>query len=155
MEQNNKITPELRLFTASEVAGVLKMNSQVVARKLNSGELEGYKLGKEWRVSEQQLLDYLEKHRNSKSKMTPAEKTIQIFFENGKLKEIPAARGKRLHILRHLVSQLDESTIYTEAEINTFVKKFHPDVCTIRREFISNKLMVRKDAKYKRVSWNP
>lgn len=54
----------LRLFTSTEVAGLLKMNSQVIARKLQSGEIEGYKLGRDWRVSESQLIDFLEKHRN-------------------------------------------------------------------------------------------
>ncbi|MEM1153038.1 MAG: DUF2087 domain-containing protein [Pseudomonadota bacterium] len=154
METDKDVGRKLTLFTATEVAGILKMNVQVVARKLSSGELEGYKLGKEWRVSEPQLLGYLEKHKNTKVRRSEAEKTVETFFQDGKLKEIPAARGKRVHILRHLVSQLDETTIYTEKEINAFIRKYHSDVCTIRREFIGHKLMVRKDGKYKRVSWN-
>jgi excisionase family DNA binding protein len=58
----------LRFFTSGEVAGMLKMNSQVIARKLQAGELEGYKLGKDWRVSESQLLDFLERHRGPRLK---------------------------------------------------------------------------------------
>lgn len=49
---------------------------------------------------------------------------------------------------------LDANRIYTEDEINEFISPFHEDVCTIRREFIMNKLMVRKAGKYKVVSWN-
>ena len=38
---------ELQLFTSAEVAQILKMNGQVVTRKLQAGEIEGYKLGKD------------------------------------------------------------------------------------------------------------
>ena len=70
-----------------DVADILKMNAQVVARKLHAGDLEGYKLGKKWRVSEQQLLQYLEKHKNSAKKKDPSTKTIQNFFKEGRLVE--------------------------------------------------------------------
>jgi excisionase family DNA binding protein len=143
----------LTLLTSQEVASILKMNPQVVARKLSSGELEGYKLGKEWRVSEDQLLQYLEKHKNTPSKNDKAAKTMRAFFKNGKLTAIPMQRSKRRHVLKFLVEQLSETEVYTEKEINDFIKQYHSDVCTIRREFIMNKLMVRKDGKYKRVSW--
>jgi hypothetical protein len=79
---------------------------------------------------------------------------IKTFFEDGKLKSIPTTRSKRELILRHLVSQLEPSRIYSEKEINNFISGFHPDVCTIRREFIINKLMVRNAGKYKVASWN-
>lgn len=143
----------VNLLTAQELADVLKMNAQVVARKLSSGEIEGYKLGKEWRVSEAQLMRYLEKNSNARP-ADPQAKLLKSYFTEGKLKEIPAARGKRVQVLRYLVSQLEEQRVYSEPEINAFLKKFHPDACTLRREFIMNKLMVRKDGKYKRVAWN-
>jgi excisionase family DNA binding protein len=144
---------ELTFFTSAEVAEILKMNPQVIARKLQNGELEGYKLGKDWRVSKQQLLQYLERHSNQKPPETQQAKTLRTFFEDGKLKALPAARGKRLHILKHLVAKLDVNRVYTEAEINTFLKPFHSDICTMRREMIMNKLMVRRSGKYKVVSW--
>ena len=77
-----------------------------------------------------------------------------FFTEDGRLKTIPAARGKREQVLRFLVSQLEPNRIYTEKEMNEFISKFHSDVCTIRREFIINKLMVRNAGKYKVSSWN-
>lgn len=66
---NPNANPEggkLRFFTSTEVAGMLRMNTQVIARKLLKGEIEGYKLGKDWRVSESQLLRFLDKNRNNR-----------------------------------------------------------------------------------------
>lgn len=146
---------QLKFFTSSEVADILKMNPQVIARKLQAGEMEGYKIGKDWRVSESQLLGFLERHSNKNAAKTPADKTLKDFFENGKLKSIPTARGKREHVLRFLVSKLEYNRIYTEKEINEFISGFHPDFCTIRREFIMNKLMVRSGGKYKVIAQKP
>ena len=152
MEKNQNLQSSLRFFTSAEVAEILKMNAQVIARKLQAGEIEGYKIGKDWRVSEQQLIGFLERHSNKPK--SPSDKIISTFFENGKLKSIPTVRNKRLVVLKYLVEKLDPKRVYSEVEINEFLKKIHPDVCTLRREFIMNKLMVRKDGKYKVMTWN-
>ena len=154
MDAKTTIDAHLRFFTSSEIAEILKMHPQVINRKLQAGEIEGYKLGKDWRVSEAQLRSYLELHSNQRSKQNPAEKTIDSFFEGEKLKSIPTTRTKRLHVLKHLVLKLDPNRVYSEDEINQFIAPIHSDVCTLRREFIINKLMVRKSGKYKVVSWN-
>lgn len=146
--------PTLQFFTSAEVAEILKMNPQVIARKLQAGEMEGYKIGKDWRVSEAQLQGFLERHSNKNASKSPEEKILKTFFADGKLKSIPTARSKRLYILRFLVSKLEGQRIYPEKEINEFISQFHPDVCTIRREFIMNKLMVRKAGNYKVAGWN-
>lgn len=151
-----KPSPEpshLRFFTSAEIAALLKMHPQVINRKLQAGEIEGYKLGKDWRISEAQLLSYLDRHSNQRARQTPAAKTISSFFEGVKLKSIPTTRTKRLHVLQHLVAQLDASRVYSEDEINRFLSPIHSDVCTLRREFIINKLMVRKSGNYKVTSW--
>jgi len=145
---------DLKFYTSTEVAEILKMNAQVIARKLQAGDLEGYKIGKDWRVSHAQLMRFLEKHVNTNAAKTPKEKAIKTFFVDGKLKSIPTARSKRELVLRHLVSQLESNRVYSESEINKFISGFHQDVCTIRREFIINKLMVRSAGKYKVSTWN-
>lgn len=58
----------LRFFTSAEVAEILKMHPQVITRKLQAGDLAGYKLGKDWRVSEAQLMDFLERHSNRRER---------------------------------------------------------------------------------------
>jgi excisionase family DNA binding protein len=144
----------LTLLTVNEVADILKLNPQVVSRKLAKGEIEGYKLGKDWRVSEKQLVDYLEAHSN-RSDDPAADKVLKIFMPRGKLKEIPAQRKKRDVVLRHIVSTLDPMRVYPEKELNQLLAAFHSDVCTLRREMIMTKLMVRKDGNYKVVAGRP
>ena len=55
-------------------------------------------------------------------------------------------------MLKFLVSRLEYNRIYTEKEINEFIGRYHSDFCSIRREFIINKLMVRNAGKYKVVA---
>ncbi|MGZ3694066.1 MAG: DUF2087 domain-containing protein [Bdellovibrionota bacterium] len=148
------ITAQLKFFTSAEIAEILKMNPQVIARKLQAGEIAGYKLGKDWRVSEAQLMEFLERHSNKRPTKSPDEKVIETFLEDGRLKSIPTQRNKRLVVLKHMVAKLDPKKVYEEKEINEFISPFHSDVCTLRREFIVNKLMVRKSGKYKVVGWN-
>ena len=61
----------LRFFTSAEVAEILKMHPQVITRKLQAGDIAGYKLGKDWRVSEAQLLEFLERHSNARTSDEP------------------------------------------------------------------------------------
>ena len=42
----NQHVEELKFYTSAEVADILKMNPQVIARKLQGGEMEGYKIGR-------------------------------------------------------------------------------------------------------------
>lgn len=55
---------------------------------------------------------------------------------------------KRNVILKWLVNQFDENVKYPEAEVNEFIQRYHPDFATIRREFIAEKLMARKNGIY-------
>lgn len=136
----------LNLLTAVEVADMLRMNHQVVLRKLASGEIEGYKLGKEWRVKEEAVVTWLEKHSNRQDERS---KVLRAFFDHaGKLISIPSKRSSRTIILKKLMEEFEPSRVYEEREVNTILRRFHSDVCALRREFIMNGLMVRKDNKY-------
>ncbi|ANF96641.1 metalloregulator ArsR/SmtB family transcription factor [Paenibacillus bovis] len=68
--------------------------------------------------------------------------------KDGRLKSIPAQLKKKLIVLEHLVSQLEPGRKYEEKEINEFIKSFHEDFATIRREFIMHQFMSREDQVY-------
>ena len=76
------------------------MNPQVITRKLQAGKAE------------------------------PEIKVVDTFLENGKLKYIPSARGKRLHVLKFLVAKLDPKKVYSEEKSISssllFTPKFAP-----------------------------
>lgn len=71
-----------------------------------------------------------------------------FFTAAGKLKSIPAQLKKKLIVLEHLVSRLERGRKYSEQEINAFIKNFHEDFATIRREFIMHQYMFRENEIY-------
>jgi len=51
-------------FTTSELAKKLKMNVQVITRKVQSGDIRAYKIGKDWRIPEPSVHAWLEQRSN-------------------------------------------------------------------------------------------
>lgn len=49
-----------KLYTVQEVAEALRVHYRTAYRLITGGSIEGIKIGKQWRVKEQTLLDYLE-----------------------------------------------------------------------------------------------
>ena len=79
------------------------------------------------------------------------ETVLQNFFTaDGKLKNIPAQLKKKLIVLEYLVSKLENGRKYGEKEINDFIRQFHDDFATIRREFIMQQFMFRDHQIYER-----
>lgn len=74
---------------------------------------------------------------------------LRTFFTvDGRLKQIPAQRKKKLIVFEHMVRGLEKGRKYTEAQINEYIHQFHEDYATIRREFIMNHYMYREDGIY-------
>lgn len=80
------------------------------------------------------------------------QKVLRSFIDTeGRLREIPAQRKKRDVVLRRLVAEFEPGRKYTEAEVNETLRRFHPDVATLRREFIMTQLMQRENGRYWRI----
>lgn len=43
------------MYTVKEVASILKVNQMTIFRALNDGKINGVKIGKGWRISEEEL----------------------------------------------------------------------------------------------------
>lgn len=79
------------------------------------------------------------------------ESVLKNFFAaDGRLKSIPAQLKKKLIVLEYLVSKLENGRKYGEKEINEFIRNFHEDFATIRREFIMQQFMFRENEIYER-----
>ncbi len=148
MNENVEDT-NLKFYCTSEIADMLKMNVQVIARKLQYGELPGYKIGKDWRVKEEDLLSWLEKHSNQAGQ-DPAERVIARFMKKGRFETFPVQYKRRKYILEYILRQFELNRIYTEKEVNEIIVRYHDDYCRVRRDFIDEKMMNRKDGKYRR-----
>ncbi|KLU64381.1 hypothetical protein DEAC_c35830 [Desulfosporosinus acididurans] len=71
-----------------------------------------------------------------------------FFTADGKLKQIPVQRKKKLIVLERILEGFIVGQRYLEKEINEHIKKYHPDYATIRREFIINNYMYRENGIY-------
>jgi excisionase family DNA binding protein len=141
-------------LTTAEVAAILKLNQQVLLRKLQSGEIPAYKIGKDWRIEEQELRGWLTSvsNRTAPGKGGDAEEAAirRHFFDGNRLKTIPARRSKREVILRILAKRFEPDRTYREAEVNEILKSAHEDFCTLRRELVMARLLTRERGIYRR-----
>ncbi len=71
-----------------------------------------------------------------------------FFTKEGRLKQIPAHRKRKLIVFEHLLEGLQMGEKYSESAINAHILQFHEDYCTIRREFIVNHFMYRENGIY-------
>jgi excisionase family DNA binding protein len=144
---------DLRFYTAAEVAAILKLNHQVLSRKLLAGEIPAYKIGKDWRIEEKELMSWLKASWNRPTgQSTDYEEVIERnFFEGGRLKQIPARRSKRSVVLNVIARSFSPGRTYAESEVNDILTGFHPDFCTLRRELIINGFLKRDAGRY----WRP
>lgn len=142
----------VQLYTSAEVADLLKLNPQVVQRKLQAGEIPGYRIGREWRVSHDQLMAWLEEHSNQRLPRSPEAKVTATFFApDGRLRSIPAQRKKREVVLTRIAASFEPGRTYREREVNEILRRFHDDVASLRREMVVMKLLSRtRNGVYKR-----
>ncbi len=63
-----------KLLTPTDVANSLQVNERTVTQWLRKGHLRGFKVGKEWRVSAQDLTAFLEASANMPSSPTPVKR---------------------------------------------------------------------------------
>jgi hypothetical protein len=102
-------------------------------------------------VAESQLIEWLQE-RSNQNRPSFRQKVERTFFVDGRLTEIPALRKKRVVILERLLREFELGRVYPETEVNRILGQFHSDVCTLRREFIMEKMMGRTNGKYARVT---
>jgi hypothetical protein len=100
------------------------------------------------------VLNHLTNNREGGSEMSERmvkekQKVLNNFMEkNGKVKTIPAQQKKKLFLLEHMAEGLKVGTKYSEKEINEYIKHFHDDFATLRREFIIHQFMYRENSVY-------
>jgi len=64
-----------RIFTVQEIAEYLKVDNDAILQEMEGGNLRGFKVGKEWRCSDEDLVSYMKAkrpHADSRQVSTPA-----------------------------------------------------------------------------------
>jgi len=76
-------------------------------------------------------------------------KMIQdAFFQDGRLLSIPPVSRSRRFAMEKVAQAFEWGRIYDEKEVNAILKTIYPEVATLRRELIDQKLMMRENGRY-------
>jgi DNA-binding HxlR family transcriptional regulator len=86
--------------------------------------------------------------RNPEPARDEEEAVLRAFFDGPRLRQIPAARKKRVIVLRHLLRRFDPDRSYPEREVNDLLREAHADVATLRRELVDYGYMRRERGVY-------
>lgn len=160
MAYREGIIKETEFFTTAELAKKLKMNVQVITRKVQAGEIEAYKIGKDWRIPEQSVYEWLENQSNRNSirlkRGTEAGGRIQVKTtqRNGVRsrigKDSSGKTSKRQFLLEYILAQFEPGRDYTETEVNRTIARYHSDHDAIREEFLAKRMMEVVDGSFRR-----
>ncbi len=80
--------------------------------------------------------------------MKARQKVLDIFFADGRLKQLPMKQAKRRIVLEHILAGFETDRRYSEKEINQQIEKSFDDYCTIRREMVELGMMHREKGIY-------
>lgn len=148
MNYTEGIIRRTEFFTTAELAEKLKMNVQVITRKVQAGEIMAYKIGKEWRIPEQSVLEWLEANSNSGS--NGGSKSEAVATRESRPRRSNDQSGSRKDLLEYILAQFEPNHAYTEDQVNGVVARYHEDPATVRRDLISAKMMERRNGHYRR-----
>lgn len=73
---------------------------------------------------------------------------LDAAFRDGELVRWPAKRSKRLVVLDHLSQQFDVGVRYTERQVDDTLRRFDPDVATMRRYLVDDQFLDRGEGEY-------
>jgi hypothetical protein len=73
---------------------------------------------------------------------------LRTFIVDGRLVQIPAARGKRKVILAHLAACFEPGLKYPEKAVDAVLRAWHPDYASLRRYLVDEGMLDREHAVY-------
>ena len=76
---------------------------------------------------------------------------LRNFVSDGRLRQIPASKGKRLVVLDWLATRFESGKIYPERDVNLMLGTAHSDVAALRRYLVDEQFLERRDGFYWRV----
>jgi hypothetical protein len=76
---------------------------------------------------------------------------LRAFVRDGRIVQMPAARGKRRVLLEHIVSTFEPGVRYPEREVDATLRAWHDDYAMLRRYLIDEGLMARDAGVYWRI----
>ena len=152
MNYTEGLIKHTEFFTTAELAEKLKMNVQVITRKVQAGDIKAYKIGKEWRIPEQSVFEWLESNVNSQRAAVGKQKREVAFSEERRMQALPQQPSKRKYLLEYILAQFEPNRAYAEREVDRIVARFHHDISAVRSEFVAEGMMDCASGTYRRRS---
>lgn len=75
-------------------------------------------------------------------------KVLRAFVVEGRITQIPSARGKRLVVLDWLAQDFEPGVRYSEPMVNLIIGRRHPDTAALRRYLVDEGLLDRAEGEY-------
>ncbi len=159
MEYVEGIIKNTEFFTTAELAKKLKMNVQVITRKVQAGEIRAFKIGKDWRIPESAVHEWLERHVNDGSNGNGngnghgrKAKVVKDYVTDDHIRELPSKPFERKYLLEFILAQFEPSRTYSEDEVNNVISRYYDDFATVRREFVAENMLEKAGGGYRRRS---
>jgi hypothetical protein len=73
---------------------------------------------------------------------------LRAFLRDGRIVQLPAARGKRRVVLEHLVGVFEPGVRYPEREVDALLRAWHDDYVAVRRYLVDEGLLSREAGVY-------
>ena len=71
-------------------------------------------------------------------------RVLRTYLRAGRLTRIPAQRAKKLVVLDRLAQEFDVGLRYSERQVNAILRRFHPDVASLRRYLVDEGFLDRE-----------
>ncbi|WP_422771638.1 DUF2087 domain-containing protein [Plantactinospora sp. WMMC1484] len=73
---------------------------------------------------------------------------LRSFLRDGRISQMPAARGKRRLLLEHVATVFEPGVRYSEREVNALLRAWHDDYAALRRYLVDEVLLTRREGVY-------
>ncbi len=143
-----KIASSLDITAATVCYHLKRMEKAGIVKCARSQFYIMYSLNKE--IFNMSLCEFI-MPRETDSEEKYKQAVLSSFFKLGKLVSIPVQQKKREIVLCEIAKAFETDKPYAEADVNSVIKDYHEDYCTIRRELVAFKIFERADGLYKRI----
>jgi ADP-ribose pyrophosphatase YjhB (NUDIX family) len=73
---------------------------------------------------------------------------LRAFIRDGRLVQIPSARGKRRTVLEHIATAFEPGVRYPERQVNAMLRAWHSDYAALRRYLVDEGMLARDAGVY-------
>lgn len=152
MNYHEGLIKNTEFFTTSELAKKLKMNVQVITRKVQSGEITAYKIGKDWRIPEISVFEWLEKNSNKTGIKKGRPKLVIESSSEKQPKKQGRESANHKYLMEYILAQFEPGRSYTKDEVVRIINRYDQNHSTLLQEFISENMLQKSSKGYHRFS---